>query len=79
MEHALAQPRKKFATQIDPDILEEMRKMAKAEGRQLQTLVEDALRAFLEERRGAKPRPHVMSAYQKSHARYSGLYKNLAK
>ena len=74
----MAQTREKFATQIDKDVLADVRMLAKDEGRQLQAIVEEALTALLEERRQGKARSHVMSAYQKSQARYSGLYTKLA-
>ena len=71
--------REKFATQVDRDVLALVRQLAKDEGRQLQAIVEDALKAFIEQRAKSRTRPHVMSAYQTSIARYSSLYENLAK
>jgi len=72
--------REKFATQVDAELLESVRKLAKSEGRQIQAIVEDALREHLEARQAGKPagREHVMKAYLKSTERYSGLYKKLA-
>ena len=75
----MAHVREKFATQVDKDLLAEIRKIAKDEGRQLQSVIEDALRAHVEERSKAKPRRHVMDAYRSSVPRYSGLYEKLAK
>lgn len=75
----LAQRREKFATQVRSDVLEDVRSLADREGRQLQTLVEEALTDLLEKRRGAKPRPHVMAEYLASHAQYGDLYKKLAR
>ena len=40
--------REKFATQVDATLLESVRELAKAEGRQIQAVVEDALRQHLE-------------------------------
>jgi metal-responsive CopG/Arc/MetJ family transcriptional regulator len=71
--------REKFATQVDRDLLAEIRKIAKDEGRQLQSIIEDALRAHVEERSKAKPRRHVMDAYRSSVSRYDALYEKLAK
>ncbi|CCJ05914.1 hypothetical protein [Methylocystis sp. SC2] len=71
--------REKFATQVDSDLLAEIRKIAKDEGRQLQSVIEDALRAHVEERSKAKPRRHVMEAYRTSLSRYDALYEKLAK
>jgi len=38
----------KFSTQADPAVLESLRKMAVTEGRQLQSLVDEALREYIE-------------------------------
>jgi len=75
----MQQSKEKFATQIDSALLTDLRSLAKEEGRQIQAVVEEALTALLEERRQGKARPHVMAAYQKSHSRFAGLYKKLAK
>lgn len=74
MQHS----REKFATQINSDLLADLRRQAKEEGRQIQALVEEAIAALIEERRQGKARPHVMRAYQKSHARFASVYEKLA-
>jgi hypothetical protein len=75
----MADVREKFATQVDPELLATIRKLAQQEGRQLQTLVEEALADLIDKRRNSRPRSHVMAAYQASHERYGALYKKLAK
>ena len=70
--------REKFATQVNPEILSRVRELARAEGRQLQALVEEALADLLEKRRQEKPRPNVMAVYQGSHGKFGSLYKKLA-
>ncbi len=70
--------REKFATQVDSALLESVRKLAKSEGRQIQAVVEDALRDHLVAKNGTPDREHVMTAYLKSTERFSGLYKKLA-
>ena len=75
----MPQTREKFATQVDGALLADLRGLARQEGRQIQALVEEAIAALIEQRRQGSPRPHVMSAYLKSHARYAPLYKKLAK
>jgi hypothetical protein len=72
--------REKFATQVDAELLKSVRELARSEGRQIQAVVEDALRQHLEARQSSRPqgREHVMKAYLKSTERYSGLYKKLA-
>jgi hypothetical protein len=70
--------REKFATQVDPEILAGVRKLAEKEGRQLQALIDEALADLLEKYAGTKPRPHVMAAYLTSLDKFSPLYKKLA-
>ena len=70
--------RQKFATQVDPDLLSDLRELARSEGRQVQALVEEALADLVEKRRQGKPRTNVMAAYQASHAKFGTLYKKLA-
>ncbi len=62
----MAVRRKKFATQADPVILAEMRRIAKNEGRQFQAVIEEAFRDFIEKRKADKPRPHVMAHFHAS-------------
>lgn len=70
--------RKKFATQVNPKILADIRSLARKEGRQLQALVDEALADLIEKHKNAKPRPHVMRTYLASHETYAPLYKKLA-
>lgn len=72
--------REKFATQVDSELLQSVRKLAKSEGRHIQAVVEDALREHLDAKSGKQShsREHVMAAYLKSTERFSGLYKKLA-
>ncbi|WP_353230342.1 hypothetical protein [Novosphingobium sp.] len=73
-----SQPREKFATQVDTEILREVRDLARSEGRQIQALIEEALTDLVEKRKQARPRAHVMAAYQASHDTFAPLYKKLA-
>jgi hypothetical protein len=70
--------REKFATQVNSELLSAVRKLAQSEGRQLQALVDEALADLIEKRRQARPRAHVMAAYQGSHEKFAPLYKKLA-
>jgi histidinol-phosphate/aromatic aminotransferase/cobyric acid decarboxylase-like protein len=74
----MAMAREKFATQVDPKLLADLRALAKAEGRQLQAVVDEAFADLLEKRRQGRARPHVMAAYQKSQDRFAALYDKLA-
>ena len=70
--------REKFATQVDPQILQAVRDLARSEGRQLQALVDEALADLVEKRKQQRPRAHVMAAYQASHEAVAPLYRKLA-
>ena len=74
----MVQTREKFATQVNSQILSTVRAIAQTEGRQLQSLVDEALADLIEKHQNAKPRPHVMGAYLASHEKYGSLYKKLA-
>jgi len=71
--------RQKFATQMDADLLRRLRQYAKSEGRQIQSVLEEAVIKLLKDRQGYQMRPDVKSAYQESLDRYSDLYEALAK
>ena len=68
----------KFATQADPVILESLRQMAKAEGRQLQALIDEALRDYVERKNSTIPRKQVLQALHDSIEQFDELYKKLA-
>jgi hypothetical protein len=69
----------KFATQADPKVLDEVREIAAQEGKQLQAVIDEALRDFIDKRKRGKPRPEVLTAFGESLAEYDALYKELAK
>jgi hypothetical protein len=71
--------REKFATQVNSEILTAVRTIAQSEGRQIQSLIDEALADFIEKRKNGKPRAHVMAAYEASHEKYAELYKKLAR
>ena len=71
--------RENFATQANAETLGEVRRIAEAEGRQIQALVDEALSDWLENRhKRRRPRAYVMEAYQRSLEPYGELYKKLA-
>lgn len=69
----------KFATQADPAVLEALKSIAAGEGRQIQALVDEALREYIERKTGKAPRGHVMDSFRNSMAQYDCLYRELAK
>jgi len=69
----------KFATQADPKVLDEVRAIATREGKQLQAVIDEALRDFIDKRKRGEPRPEVLTAFGESLAEYDALYRELAK
>lgn len=69
----------KFATQVDDELLASVKALAKQEGRQIQSLVNEAFADLIDKRKNMTARPHVMSAYMSSHKTYASVYKKLAK
>jgi hypothetical protein len=72
------QSREKFATQMDSTMLAELRALAKAEGRQLQSLVEEAVGKLIAERAN-KPEPDFAALMKRNHNRYASVFEKLAK
>lgn len=70
------QSREKFATQMDSAMLADLRALAKSEGRQLQSLMEEAVGKLLEARQ--KPAISVADALKMSMDQFGPLYKKLA-
>lgn len=70
--------RQKFATQMDSVLLEDLRGLAKEEGRQLQSLLEEAVQLLIKERRGYVMRSEVRDAYQDSIEQFGELYERLS-
>jgi hypothetical protein len=70
--------REKFATQARAELLADVRRLAEEEGRQFQSLVDEAFADLIDKHRNGRPRPHVLAAYLRSHELYAGLYKKLA-
>lgn len=71
--------REKFATQVNSETLAEVRRIAAEEGRQIQSLLDEALRDLIEKRRHERPRAHVMAAYRRSLEPFDALYAKLAR
>lgn len=71
--------RVKFASQADAEVLRELRAIADREGRQLQALLDEALRDYLDKKRSGRARPKVLEALRDSMAEHGPLYRELAK
>lgn len=70
--------RVKFSSQVDPDLLHAMREIVDREGRQLQAVLEDAMRLYLHAREAEAIRPEFRAAFEEGVARYPWLAKKLA-
>lgn len=78
-QQAVSNKKVKFATQLAPELLDILRGMATREGRHLQTILDEAVREYIENRKADKPRRHVLTALQDSMLEHDNLYKVLAK
>ena len=75
----MAISREKFSSQLDKELLERARLAAEREGLQFQSLLEAALRDYLDGLEGEKPRRKVVDALAASIKEFDELYKELAK
>ena len=69
----------KFSSQAEAEVLEAIKKIAGQEGRQLQFVLDEAMRDYIEKKRTGKPRRHVMEAFDGSLHSFDPLYDALAK
>lgn len=69
----------KFASQADPQILDELKDIARKEGRQFQSVIDEALRDYIEKKQTGRARKHVIAAYEESLPKFGKLYAELAK
>jgi len=70
--------REKFSSQLDPDLLSAVREYAQNNGRQFQSVLEQALSEYLDRHLTARPRTHVMEALGLSINEFDDLYQKLA-
>jgi len=70
---------RKFSSQADPALLEELQAIAAREGRQFQAVLGDAMREYLSRKQQQAPRRHVLEAFQQSLDERDELYRSLAK
>jgi predicted transcriptional regulator len=68
----------KFSSQARPELLEEVRRLAAAEGRQFQAVLDEALSDWVDRKKGETPRPEVIAHAKASIARHRRLYEELA-
>ena len=70
---------RKFSSQADPEVLEELQEVATREGRLFQAVLGDAMREYLAHKRQRAPRRDVLEAFQESLKERDELYRSLAK
>ena len=58
--------REKFSSQASPELLSQMREIARTDGRHFQAVLEDAMLDYIEGRQQQKVRPEVMAHYRAS-------------
>ena len=58
--------KERFSGQAAPELLAALRSIARAEGRDFEATLEDALREYVANREAAKVRPEVMAHYRSS-------------
>ena len=71
--------RQKFSSQASPQVLAELRKIAAKEGRQFQSVLDEALRDYIARKETGRPRRDVMEAFARSVDEFDALYRELAK
>ena len=69
----------KFSSQTRPELLEEVRRIAAEEGRQFQSVLDEALTDWVEKKTSDTPRREVIAQAKASIARHRVLYEELAK
>ena len=74
-----APAREKFSSQAAPEVLAALRQIADTQGRQFQSVLDEALRDYIDRHQTARPRRHVMAAFAASLEEFDDLYRNLAK
>ncbi|MFU8894822.1 MAG: hypothetical protein ACNA8J_00395 [Gammaproteobacteria bacterium] len=80
MEITVSAPvREKFSSQAAPEVLAALRRIAVAEGRQFQAVLDEALRDYIDRHQQARPRRHVLAAFAGSVEEFDELYRELAK
>jgi hypothetical protein len=68
-----------FSSQGTPEALAALRQIAEAESRQLQVVLDAAVREYIDRRQKVLPRMHVMTSFAVSLEELDRLYRELAK
>jgi hypothetical protein len=76
---AMTTVREKFSSQAAPEVLEALRRIADAQGRQFQAVLDEALRDYIDRQQNSRPRRHVLASFASSLEEFDSLYRELAK
>jgi hypothetical protein len=68
-----------ITSQSSPEIIKKLQQIAESEGRQLQTVLDEALQEYIERKTKTQPRRLVMDAFSESLDEFGSLYQELAK
>ena len=71
--------RKKFSSQAAPEVLAALRHLAESQGRQFQSVLDEAMRDYIDRQQTERPRRHVMESFASSLNEFDSLYRELAK
>ncbi|NCC23539.1 MAG: hypothetical protein EOM26_14010 [Alphaproteobacteria bacterium] len=71
--------REKLSSQAAPEVLAALPQIAEAQGRQFQSVLDEALRDDIDRQQKEQPRRHVMTAFASNLDEFDNLYPELAK
>jgi len=69
----------KFSSQASPEVLNELRMIAELEGRQFQSVLDEAFREYIERHNKQRPRQNVLVKFAKSLKEFDEWYRELPK
>lgn len=69
----------KFSSQASPEVLSALREIAASQGRQFQSVLDEALRDYIDRQQKDRPRRHVLESFSASLGEFDALYRELAK
>jgi len=71
--------REAFSSQASAEVLSALRQLAESQGREFESVLEEALCDYLDRQQNARPRRHVVASFASSLNEFDTLYRELAK
>lgn len=68
----------RLEAEVDADLIGAVREIAREQGRDVGSVVDEALADLVVKTRAGKPRPEVMALHEEAIARYHDVFKKLA-